>query len=51
MFVPFTVYPPPQKTLTEEWRRGMLKRMVKQNQGFIEGVSSRYDYEKGDWKK
>ena len=51
MFSSASVYPPPGKTLTEEWKRAMVKKMLRQNQGAITGISSKYDYETGDWKK
>lgn len=51
LFLHYFVYPPPGKTLTEEWKRAMVKKMLRQNQGAITGISSKYDYETGDWKK
>nr|AAA74396.1 cytochrome c oxidase subunit IV [Urechis caupo] len=44
------VYPPLPHTINEEYKEGNLKMMVKQNQGPITGVASKYDYENNRWK-
>lgn len=44
------VYPPKPHTITEEWMHKNLERMVRQGQGPIEGVASKWDYEKNEWK-
>ncbi|XP_074646775.1 cytochrome c oxidase subunit 4 isoform 1, mitochondrial-like isoform X2 [Tubulanus polymorphus] len=44
------VYPPKPHTITQEWREANLLRMIQQRQGAVEGVASKWDYEKGDWK-
>lgn len=44
------VYEDLPKTFTQEWQEGMLKRMIDQHQGPVEGVSSKWDYEKREWK-
>jgi len=44
------VYPPKPITITEEWMHANLERMIKQGQGPIEGVSSKWDYENNCWK-
>jgi len=44
------VYPPMPHTLSPEWQEAVLKRMVLQRTGPVEGVASKYDYEKGRWK-
>ncbi|KAK3589087.1 hypothetical protein CHS0354_017424 [Potamilus streckersoni] len=44
------VYPPPPHTITREYQEKELKRMIAQGQGPVEGISSKYDYQKGDWK-
>lgn len=44
------VYPPMPHTLTEEWQEAVLKHMVATRSGPIEGVASKWDYEKGRWK-
>lgn len=50
VFMKTQVYPPLPSTITEEWKEKNLEMMVRQRQGAITGVSSQYDYEKGDWK-
>ena len=46
-----TIYNYPQpKTFTLEHQYGMLERMIAEGQGRVHGVSSEWDYEKGDWK-
>ncbi|CAG5120023.1 unnamed protein product [Candidula unifasciata] len=45
------VYPPPVRTLNREWQEHTLQRMLDQNQGAIMGVSSKWDYEKQEWKQ
>ncbi|XP_064640299.1 cytochrome c oxidase subunit 4 isoform 1, mitochondrial-like [Lineus longissimus] len=44
------VYPPLPHTITKEWQEDTVKKMIAQRQGAIEGLSSQFDYEKGDWK-
>lgn len=44
------VLPPLPETITKEWQEKQLERMVKERQGAIEGVSSRWDYENNRWK-
>lgn len=44
------VYQDLPKTFTPEWQEAMLKRMIDQQQGVVEGVSSKWDYEKKEWK-
>jgi len=39
------------RTITREWQEKELENMVRQRQGPIEGISSHWDYEKGEWKK
>ena len=38
-------------TISDEWRQAQLELMIAQNQGPVEGVSSKWDYEKGQWKQ
>ncbi|KAL3859498.1 hypothetical protein ACJMK2_009717 [Sinanodonta woodiana] len=45
------VYPPLPHTINREYQVQELQRMIAQGQGPIEGISSKYDFEKGDWKK
>ncbi|XP_046562878.1 cytochrome c oxidase subunit 4 isoform 1, mitochondrial-like [Haliotis rubra] len=44
------VYPPMPSTITREWQEAQVERMLAQGQGRIEGISSSYDYEKGEFK-
>jgi cytochrome c oxidase subunit 4 len=44
------VLPPMPETITKEWKDAQLELMVKQRQGHVEGVSSRWDYENNRWK-
>jgi len=50
VFLKTQVYPPKPATITQEWMEKNLERMVIQGQGPIEGVSSKWDYEKNQWK-
>ncbi|GFS04923.1 cytochrome c oxidase subunit 4 isoform 2, mitochondrial [Elysia marginata] len=50
-FVKKVVYPPPPSTITRDWQEASLQRMLDQEQGIIAGVSSKWDYEKLEWKK
>lgn len=45
-----SVYPPMPSTITREWQEAQVERMLAQGQGRIEGISSSYDYEKGEFK-
>jgi len=45
------VYSPMPHTISDEWRQAQLELMIAQNQGPVEGVSSKWDYEKGQWKQ
>jgi hypothetical protein len=38
------------RTITRAWQVDQMNKMLAQNQGRIEGLSSRYDYDKGEWK-
>jgi cytochrome c oxidase subunit 4 len=51
MYVKKFVYPPPPHTLNKEWQEQSLQRMLDQGQGAIFGVSSKYDYDKKQWKQ
>lgn len=37
-------------TITREWQEKQMNRMLTQGQGRVEGLASKYDYEKGEWK-
>ena len=45
------VYPPLSPTVTPEYNEYLVDRMIKQGVGPITGISSRYDFEKKEWKK
>lgn len=42
---------PRLETSSLEHQTRMLERILAQGQGRVHGVSSEWDYEKGDWKK
>jgi cytochrome c oxidase subunit 4 len=44
------VLPPMPETITREWQEAQVERMIKQRQGPVDGISSRWDFEKNDWK-
>lgn len=44
------VYPPMPHTITDEWKEATLEKMVTMRANPIDGVASKYDYEKGQWK-
>jgi cytochrome c oxidase subunit 4 len=44
------VLPPLPETITAEWQEKQLEKMIRQRQGAVEGISSKWDYEKNDWK-
>lgn len=39
------------ETSSNEHQARMLERMIAQGVGRVQGVSSKWDYEKGTWKK
>lgn len=45
------VYAPLPETITAEWQEKQLEKMVRQRQGIVEGISSKYDYENNRWKE
>nr|AGG22607.1 mitochondrial cytochrome c oxidase subunit IV [Locusta migratoria]AGG22608.1 mitochondrial cytochrome c oxidase subunit IV [Locusta migratoria] len=45
------VYRPLPSTFTEERRQAQLRRMIDLQVNPIEGLASKWDYEKNDWKK
>lgn len=51
LYMKKVVYPPLPKTFTREWQEAELQLMLDQGQGAIEGVSSKWDYDKLEWKK
>jgi len=44
------VLPPMPETITREWQEAQVERMVRQRQGPVDGISSRWDYEQKKWK-
>ncbi|XP_014680812.1 PREDICTED: cytochrome c oxidase subunit 4 isoform 1, mitochondrial-like isoform X2 [Priapulus caudatus] len=50
ILVKLYVYEKPPHTLSDEWKAASLKRIIDQQQGRIEGLSSNWDYEKKEWK-
>lgn len=50
LYVRKFVLSPLPETITREWQEKQLENMVKQRQGPVEGVSSRWDYENNRWK-
>jgi len=45
------VYAPLPETFEPERQQAQLQRMLNMQMGIVEGVSSKYDYEKGKWKE
>jgi cytochrome c oxidase subunit 4 len=50
-FFLFLVYKELPVSFTEENKKAQLKHMIDIRANPIEGISSKYDYEKGEWKK
>ncbi|KAI2649827.1 Cytochrome c oxidase subunit 4 isoform 2, mitochondrial [Labeo rohita] len=44
------MYPPHPRTLDEEWQAMQVQRMLDMRVSPIEGISAKWDYEKGQWK-
>nr|KAG5709028.1 hypothetical protein BaRGS_004667 [Batillaria attramentaria] len=44
------VYPEMPRTITREWQDAQLEKMLAQRQGPVEGLASKFDYEKGEFK-
>nr|XP_056700075.1 cytochrome c oxidase subunit 4 isoform 1, mitochondrial [Euleptes europaea] len=45
------VFPPKPHTLEEEWKAKQLKRMLDMHVNPVQGLSSKWDYDKNEWKK
>ncbi|XP_023650950.1 cytochrome c oxidase subunit 4 isoform 2, mitochondrial [Paramormyrops kingsleyae] len=46
----YNVFPPRPHTLEDEWKAQQLKRMIDMRINPIEGLSAKWDYDKGQWK-
>jgi len=46
-----SIYPPLPDTFTDEKRLAQLKKMIDLRVGAVDGLSSKWDYEKGRWKE
>ncbi|XP_066527747.1 cytochrome c oxidase subunit 4 isoform 2, mitochondrial [Hoplias malabaricus] len=44
------VYPPHPRTFDKEWEAKQVKRMLDMRVSPVQGFSSKWDYEKGQWK-
>lgn len=44
------VYPPRPRTLEDDWKARQLQRMLDMRINPVEGLSSKWDYDKGQWK-
>lgn len=47
----FAVYSPYPETFDEEHKAAQLRRIIDLQINRIDGISSKWDYEKDDWKK
>ena len=50
IFMKKFVYGDMPHTITREWQENQMNRMLAQGQGRVEGLSSQYNFEKGEWK-
>lgn len=44
------VYPERPRTFDDEWQAKQVKRMLDMRVNPVQGFSSKWDYEKGQWK-
>ena len=47
----FSVFKPIPESFSEENKKAQLKRMIDLRVNPVEGLGSKYDYDKGEWKK
>ncbi|XP_070575327.1 cytochrome c oxidase subunit 4 isoform 1, mitochondrial-like [Ptychodera flava] len=45
------ILPPPPHTLNEEWQQKQREYMIRMHNQPIEGIASKWDYDKNEWKK
>lgn len=45
------MYPPLPESFSEESKKAQLRRILDLRMNAVEGISSKWDYEKDDWKK
>ncbi|KAL5020889.1 hypothetical protein ScPMuIL_000044 [Solemya velum] len=50
LWIKVYVYPDLPKTINREWQESEVRRMIDMRAAPVEGVSSKWDYEKGEWK-
>nr|XP_031543796.1 cytochrome c oxidase subunit 4 isoform 2, mitochondrial isoform X1 [Vicugna pacos] len=50
-FFGFTVFPKKPITLTDEWKAQQLQRILDMKGNPVQGLASRWDYERKEWKK
>ncbi|XP_006826077.1 cytochrome c oxidase subunit 4 isoform 1, mitochondrial-like [Saccoglossus kowalevskii] len=51
MFQKDYILPEPPHTLNEDWQAQLRDYMIRMHNNPIEGIASKWDYEKNDWKK
>ncbi|KAL5020880.1 hypothetical protein ScPMuIL_000035 [Solemya velum] len=44
------VYDDMPPTINTEWQEAQVRRMIELRMGAVEGVSAKWDYDKGEWK-
>ena len=50
-YIPFSVIPGGLRTLEPDYIKANVQRRIDYEMGPIEGLASKYDYEKNEWKK
>jgi len=51
IWMKYYVYPPLPESFSLECRQAQLKRMLEASVDRVDGLSSKWDYEKNTWKK